>query len=497
VITSNKLRAWQLKPANRLYDLLKKHDSVLDRSICGAGKTYISVAIIQALGLPCLVVCPKISISSWKTVLEYFGETASLINYEQLRTGKSLYGTWANQSTLDTGRRFTLVCQCCQRRFEEPYTHIPCVAEARGIHCFDRKPRPIVYGRFKFHDAIKFLVFDEAHRCGGIDSLNADMLVAAKRQRIKHLMLTATPAQTILHLKAIGYSLDMHCLDIEGLIESKTQGKRKVWSGFLAEHGAKFDRQFNSWKWWQTPEKQKATMDSLRDKFFAPRGICITEKDIPNFPQVDIQAELIDTENEKQIRQQYEYIENAVSEIEGCKLTDTDPDHPLTKILRARQTIELLKVPATVERARARMEQGFSVGVFCNFRQSLEILAQELQCPFIDGTIKGAKRDEAVSSFQENKSRSLVLNSEVAGISIGLQDLDGNFPRFGLVMPPWSALVFKQLAGRFPRDGGKSKSHYRVLVAANTIEMKVFKALNAKIGNLDALTDSDLQPVKI
>jgi hypothetical protein len=281
-----------------------------------------------------------------------------------------------------------------------------------------------------------------------------------------------------LQLRAIGFSLDLHALDMRGLLESKG-ASRKVFSGWLAGHGAKFDRQFSSWKWWVSAEKQRQTMDTIRQQIFPSRGIRITTDQVPNFPEVDIQAELLNTDYEKEIEELY-------AEIEG--------EHQLTKILRARQAIELLKVPLFVERARDRMEQGFSVGIFVNFRQSLEMLSETLCCPSIDGSVTGSRRDEIISSFQKNESRSLVINSEVGSVNIGLQDLDGNFPRFGLVSPPWSATTFKQLVGRFPRDGGKSKSHYRVLFAAGTVEMKMYSALRGKLDNLSALNDGDLQP---
>lgn len=496
MITSDKLRPWQLRPANHLLETLKNNDSALDGSDCGAGKTYIAVAIAAALDLPTLVVVPKISVSAWKTVFEQLNNSSSLINYEQLRTGKSVYGCWTNQESIDSGRRFALVCTICQRRTLEGDSILPCPANSEGIHCFEREARPIVYGKFRFNEAVKFVIFDEAHRCGGIDSLNAEILIAAKRQRIKHLMLSATPAQNIMQLRAIGYSLDLHCLDIEGLIRSNKRGaKQKVFSGWLASLGARKDPQAHHQLVWRVSEaQQRETMNAIRSQIFPARGIRITTDQIPNFPKVDIQAQLIDTDHENEISEAYKEMSAAIAELHTTALSDADPEHPLTKMLRARQKIALLKIPAMVELARDRLDSGYSIGLFCNFRQSLEELSRRLQCPIIDGTVTGAKRDEIIASYQNNDCRCLALNSEAAGICISLQDLDGNHPRFGLVDPPWSATTFKQLIGRFPRDGGKSTSHFRVLFAAGTVEMKMYSALRSKLNNLAALTDGDLRP---
>jgi hypothetical protein len=293
-------------------------------------------------------------------------------------------------------------------------------------------------------------------------------------------MLSATPAQTILQLRALGYSLDLHCLDIRGLVESNTKGaKRKVFSGWLAEHGATFDKTFHAWKWWVSDEKQKQTMLEIGSQIFPARGIRVTTDQIPNFPEVDVQAQLIDFTTTEEIAEIYRSIEHEIN---------------ITQILHARQAIEILKVPTLVELARDRMEQNFNVGIFCNFRQSIEELSGALHCPFIDGTITGKKRDEIIASFQRNECRALVLNSEVGGVNIGLQDIEGKHPRWGLVCPPWSAATFTQVLGRFPRDGGKSKSHYRVPFAAGTVEIDMFRALRRKLDNHSAIMDSDLMP---
>src|SRR6185503_6643846 len=118
MITSDKLRPWQLRPANRLLEILRQNDSALDGSDTGVGKTYIAVAVALALDLPTLVVCPKISISAWRHVAEnHFNDKLSIANYESIRTGKTPYGHWDRNAQIDTGRRFTLVCTFCQVRF--------------------------------------------------------------------------------------------------------------------------------------------------------------------------------------------------------------------------------------------------------------------------------------------------------------------------------------------------------------------------------------------
>lgn len=245
-------------------------------------------------------------------------------------------------------------------------------------------------------------------------------------------------------------------------------------------------------------------MASIRGQIIPSRGIRITTDSIPNFPEVDIQAILCDLDDVAEIEKNYEEIQQANETLRACSALeqlrrrselDKSPDSAITKILRARQRIELLKIPAAVDLAEDRLAQGYSIGVFVEFRQTVEELSKRLGCPFIDGTVTGESRDEIISRFQANETRCLVLNSAAGGIAISLQDLDGEHPRFGIVSPGWSATTFKQLIGRFPRDGGRSKSHFRVLFAAGSpVEKRIYNALKLKLDNLSSLTDGDMQP---
>lgn len=206
-------------------------------------------------------------------------------------------------------------------------------------------------------------------------------------------------------------------------------------------------------------------------------------EDIPGFPEQVISADLIDLDTEAT---------TAIKELYA--LLEDEGKIEITKILKVRQEIEFRKIPTMSEITGDRLGQGFSVGCFVNFRATAEELSKRLSVPFIDGSVVGAKRDEIIRSFQSNDTRGLVLNSEAAGLAINLQDLDGEHPRFGIVSPPWSAVTFRQLTGRFRREGGKSKSFFKVLFAAGTVEVRMWRALRGKLDCLSSLNDNDLQP---
>lgn len=268
----------------------------------------------------------------------------------------------------------------------------------------------------------------------------------------------------------------------------------KNFYSWLHSHGVRKDPMFHGLVWNVSAEKQRAIMAGIREQIIPSRGVRTTTDSIKGFPTLDIACQLVDTEAVDEINKIYETMEPALEALRTRMANDAAPESAIATILRSRQKIELLKVPVAVTVALDRLEQGFSVGIFVEFRATLVELARLLKCPFIDGTVTGPERDIIIASFQANKTRCLVLNSAAGGIAISLQDLSGNNPRFGIVFPGFSATVLTQVLGRFRRDGGKSRCHYRLLFAANTIETRIKKILDQKLNNLSSLLDSDLIP---
>lgn len=268
----------------------------------------------------------------------------------------------------------------------------------------------------------------------------------------------------------------------------------RTFYSWLYSYGVRRDPMFAGLVWRVSAAQQRATMAEIRAQIIPERGVRITTDEIPGFPAVDIQCQLFDITAVDEVNEIYEDIRPALQALHARSASDKSPESAITQILRARQRIELLKCPAAIELAEDRLAQGFSVGLFVEFRATVIELARLLKCKFIDGTVTGPERDEIIRKFQANETRCIVLNSAAGGIAISLQDIHGDHPRFGIVLPGWSATVFRQLLGRFPRDGGRSKSHFRVMFAANTIETRMYAVLKLKLDNLDSLTDGDMCP---
>jgi hypothetical protein len=477
----SKLRPHQVEPAKRLLGLLSRGENCADLSDTGVGKTYVALAAVLSLNRPTLAIVPKVATTIWQGVAGYLGGEISVVNYELLRTGRTPFGWWDNTPPAGHRNESFFVCDNCQQRIDlEKIT--PCYTRRDGLHCLVEHKKPWRYGQFHFVRQVRQIIFDEAHRCGALDSLNADLMLSAKREGIPSLALTATPACSPLNLRALGFLLGLH-----------SGSDFYTWA---ARYGCRRDPRFRGFKWLVGADRQREIMADIRGGIIPARGVRVTTGDIPGFPECNISAELYDLEEGGTIDRLYAAMAGALKELSTKTAGDTAAEHPLTKILRARQRIELLKVPLAVELAEDYRAKGCSVAIFCNFRQTIDELSNRLKClTIVDGSPDGVKnRDRHIAAFQRNDSDRIILNSDAGGQCLSLHDVYGGHTRVGIVFPNFSANSLRQVLGRLPRYGGKSPAFYRVLFAAGTVEVPIHRALRSKLNNLDALTDADLQP---
>lgn len=493
-----RLRPHQIAPAAQLQKILSQHSSAVDFSGTGTGKTYVASYVAAASKLPCLIVGPKIAKATWARGAKHFDDSFSYCNFELLRTGNTPFGKWSNHKKSVS----YFQCDCCQLTVDLENFQ-PCPVHPQGIHCLSTKKRPAAYGSFSFDPAIKMLVIDECHRCNGLDSLNAELMIAAKRQNIKTLALSATAAQSPKDMRALGFLLGLH--NDKKPIEKISGGQlisQPSFSQWMSLHKCRWDQRFRGYKWLASREEQPLIMRQIRDSIIPARGVRVRSEDIPGFPKRVILPELYELDAPEKIDGCYSRMKEALDKLSITKLSDKNPEHPLTLILRARQEVELLKIPIVQELAEDDTAKGFSIVFFVNFRATIdELLKRFPDAGVIDGTTTKT-RDLTVSRFQTNALRILIANSEAGGISLSLQDLDGNFPRMGYFFPNFSATTADQVFGRLPRDGGKSTCYYRVPLAAKTIEMQIHRSLCAKLDAMGALmdgvlADDDFRPVDL
>lgn len=472
------LYEYQISAAEALLQSLRLHGAALDGSDCGVGKSYHAAAVIRELGAPTLIVAPAISITAWRRVLEAMGTDADVQSLDLLRGGQTPFGKWENSRP----KKLATFLQClfCQCRSEGSFD-FPC--PARGIHCVELKKKPHAHGKFQWAKEIGLLVFDECHRAGAVSSLNADMLIAARRQNIPTLLLSATVASSPLGLKAIGYVLKLH----------EISGPR----GFYPWSMKRGCRQIlgRGFQFCVAEAEKKKILLELHREIWPEHGCRVRIEDLGSaFPEMRVLPELFDVAQPERLNFLYHEMSEALVAIHERR--EIEGDNPLTTVLRARMELEALRLPLFVEIAEDAIAQYFSVALFVNFKSSVDYLCEKLKTTCrVDGSQTGARgqaeRQANVDAFSSDQSRVIVLTIAAGGTAIGLHDLRGEFPRLAVVSPCWSGREFQQILGRMRRQGGCSRATYKIVFCANTIEEKVHKKLKENLDNLSVFMDGN------
>jgi SNF2 family DNA or RNA helicase len=412
-----------------------KGQGTLDSSVVGTGKTVVSAHLIQSLGQPFAVVCPKAVITSWKRELALHGvEPLFVLNYEQIRNGKTEFLKKA-------GKKIMRWCL-------PPNT---------------------------------LLIFDEVQKCKSPFTQNAQLLISAKQQGIRVHLLSATACEDPTEMRSIGFALGLHNLN-------NSNGKLKSWQSWMYTVGCKPD----IWGAWCLINQKK--LKDVKDQIYKinKNGFRLTIADFPDsFKDNRVQILPVNclksvgaayTKNKLSEKALLSYIEDAVILEDGA-----EEEIFIVRLLRARQEAELGKVPELVALAEDYVEQGLAVVLFVNFRQTAADLVEHLNCRVIQGGQTAEVRQQAIDRFQKDQDQVLVVNIEAGGTGLSLHDVNGVRPRVSLISPTFNAKSHLQVLGRIHRNGAKSDALQQIVVAADTVEEAVVQAVVRKCKNIKEL----------
>lgn len=430
------LYEWQKMSAKRLMMALTTNGSAVDTSDVGTGKTFVSLSVCKALRLKPYVICPKAVIPSWRRAADFIGVESIVSNYERVRMG----------------------------------------------HDFVVKDKK----SFKFNFGLEepVLIFDEAQNCGGFNTQNAKLMMAAKSNMIKAIALSATLADNPTRMRAVGYMLGLFPYE-KYFSWAFSRGVRKgLWGGI--EFDGKTEHLLR-----------------IHREIFPMRGTRIRVSELGDkFPENQVIPEVLDFGNDtKEIDRLWAEMEEELAILKERQSHDKNPDMPMIVQSRARQKIELLKVPIVVDRAISLVEEGKAVAIFCSFNQTVEGLLERISpalskqggAAFISGKQKTSEeRQAAIDAFQAGKVRVIVCNIMAGGVGINLHDVEGTYPRVSLIFPTFKAEALKQALGRIHRAGAKTKATQYIVYAANTVEEHVCARVEKKLRNMDVLNDGDL-----
>lgn len=405
---------------------LRTHRSALNSSETGTGKTLMAVVAAREIAPPrLLVVCPKAVITPWEDTLREQGVQGDVINYEKLRTGKSGFLTKTGKKTF----RFTL---------------------PEG----------------------SLIVWDESHRLKSWDSQNSMMSVAATQQGMLSMFASATPFRDPTEMKAHGLAFGLFKL-------------HEYWNwcrlmGVEKDHWGKMT--------FVLDEESSPKLGWLSRWMYSQVAVRLTRADLADhFQECSISWEPRTFRDQAAIAKAYTELGDALELLEIRKSMDGMTPAVVTKILRARQKVELLKLATIAEMAEDALEEGMSVFIALCFRDSVEAMQKLLGdgCSIIIGGQSKTERDRAVEDFQSGKTRVCIANIDAGGVGISLHDTTGDHPRLALISPSFDEKSLKQALGRVDRAGAKTPSIQRIMVAAGTVEVAILNSLKEKLAISD------------
>ena len=435
------LREWQVPLAEHQTRVLRTERCMLSACHTGSGKTYLAVQTIRDLGMPALVVCPKIAISQWNGVIDGMdarGNVIGVVNPERLVASKNNPWYRNDQGWLLGG------------------------------------------------DVPRLLVFDEVHRGASGPDSKTTLALARWCNRAhpdnKVLAMSATPFETPMKMRAVGYLMGFHRFTEQSFYEWCRRygcGYRDVGWGRTRRRIFEFTRDRT---------RADAIMRTLRHEM-GDRFMTVGPDEIPGFPDEVKEVVLVDL-----AKRDHDALVRAYAEMPERIQHMSEDD--MVKTLRLRQQAEFCKAETIAQMACDLVEDGNSVFVMVNFTDARKRVGEYLDKKGVKyASIYGGQRDSerqaGIDAFQANRIPVIIGMAAACSVALSLHDERHERPRVSLISPGYSASEFSQGLGRIRRVGGTTAVQ-KIVIAAGSVEERVGRAIEMKMANLDALTDLDL-----
>jgi len=296
------------------------------------------------------------------------------------------------------------------------------------------------------------VIFDEVHHCKDPKSINAKLLLSVKGL-CKILMLSATLTDKPENFYVFGHMLSLF----------NTAKQCKTLMSDIIKNG-------------------KNSMSNINpiNSYLFPKYGSIMSND--NLPKNIISAVCYNLNNDD---------ENVLNNT----LLIMKNEIELSKINRARQLTEIVKIPIIVDLANKYINTNKSVVIFINFIETLHTLSETLNTKcIIHGQQTDQERQQNIEDFQSNKEKIIILTLQSGGQSISLHDKTGHHPRVSIISPSYSSIDLIQALGRIHRSGGKSCCYQNIIFCANTYEENICKKIKNKIKfmkDINEFSDND------
>jgi superfamily II DNA or RNA helicase len=506
---SDKLLKYQVPHTESGIRILKKYGRLLDGSDTGTGKTYTAIAICLALKLHPFIISPKSVISSWKQALKHFGiKYVGIANYESLQNCqyykpnesektkfpymKKVFGDDSendneNNNSEDSDDNIKLKKKSKGNASDDEINLVKTKSEDQSYDSdqfvlyedfkdrklnkkskdtidvkFDKKNYEIVWNMPKN----TVVIFDEAHRCKNLKTINSRILQALVTTETNIILLSATICDKKEKFAICGYVLKL------------------------------YEHIFNAKHWInKNGENKDNPMISIHKILYPERASRMKIKELGDaFPKNQILCECFEMDSANEIEKMYDLIKDAEESLK----TKEDNADALAKLTYARMRIEQLKIPIFISETKKYIKEGNSVAIFVNYTDTLQTLCSELRTKCsIHGEQTKEVRDNCIARFQKDKERIIICNIKSGGVGISLHDTIGKYPRVALISPTWSGQDLLQVFGRCHRANGKTPVRQRLIFCAESIEEKVCENVKEKILTVANLNDGNTDSYKI
>ena len=436
---------WQKPLIAKQSSVLKKNRVFLCSAHTGSGKTVMALQTVKDLGIPTLIVCPKIAISQW------------LSTAQRMDVPKNLILGVVNPENLIASKK----------------------------NKFYRHDEGWLVGR----DTPSLLIWDEVHRsCSGTDSKSALALARWCSKKMpegnKVLAMSATPFETPLKLRALGYLMGFH-----RFVERDFYDWCRKHACSMVPVG-RYPRIRQVFAFTTNKARAEEVMRIIR-RDMGERFLSVGPDEIPGFPEEVKEVCLVDL-----AKKDHDALVRAYAEMPPQMQHMSQDD--MVKTLRLRQQAEWCKASVLAEMAANYVEDGYSVFIAISFSDCRRRIEDELakrgvKYASIYGGQRDSERQAGIDSFQRNETHVMVGMMQACSVALSLHDVKHERQRVSLISPSYAASDLIQALGRTRRVGG-TVAVQKIVLAAGSVEEKVARAVQRKIDCLDTLCDRDLVP---
>jgi len=325
------------------------------------------------------------------------------------------------------------------------------------------------------------IVFDEAHAgISGENTKTGEAIARTKIYGIPILLLSATISDSPLKMRAIGWLLGLH---------KWSKSSYRSWCRDMGCYNSPFvpgKLEFSKGAKGRDAIKQIATD-------IAPFSVRISHEDIPNFPENFLHVELFDLET-KYLKE----IKTVEKELDARLAMPRSNE--LAERTRVCEITELNKVCLLADLTQAALDEGTSPVVFVKFHSTREALVAELADRKITDVsqvhgkqTKQDERDLNMAAFQDNTNHVCIVTI-ATGVGINLHDVHHKRKRVAILCPGDSAVHMLQCLGRIHRSGG-TDTMQTIVLAAGTLEEKIYRNLKRKLTNIQMINDGLALPL--